>query len=709
MMLNKTMHSRMNLRAKCVLLAFDAAAAAIIACVMLSAFAQPAFAYVDPSVMTYTIQALAGVAVALSTVLGVAFRKTRKRLLKAMGVDENAGKEVDAAWHRVDENGEIITETECSLGMQTEAGNKEHTPRKASEGKGDHPKWLRRFILSLLAVGFAGFTLGIVAPFEIVAGSESSLTFSLSDVAVTMALFVAALVIVLALVLSCIQGKAFTILLALVFAAGLCCYVQAMFMNSGLPSANGSTVDFWGEHATIMVVSTIVWVLLMVGVPVVSNFHRSKSQAIIGLACAALIVVQGVGVASLFVNAKTNVDENSPVYVTEDGLYEVSSKNNVIVFILDCFDTTVMNEILAEDSSVAEGLEDFTYYDNQAGTMIPTLYAVPNLLTGEVPQNGENIADYESNRYKEGTFLKDISDAGYSVGLYSDTLMINEMSNADAYENVARYTENIHDLNSFSIDKKGTLSALIKCALYRDAPWLFKWRFWFYTDEVNQKVVKSDPEGSPSNTIYASDDVRYYDNLKNGKLSIAEDSSSYKGAFKFIHLVGDHGPYNIDENGNYIGMNCSTETKQAKGSLTMVKTYLQYLKELGKYDDATIIITSDHGHWTSSLEQPTDTVSPILLVKKSGESNNSSLTVSHSSVSHSDFQGTVLSAIGASDEKYATTYFDEFGDDRPRDFYMITSDGRYAIDIYRYEIEGLVTNMDSWNLTNDSWHVNDPC
>ena len=37
------------------------------------AWAAIAWAYVDPSVMTYTIQALAGVAVALSAVAGVAF------------------------------------------------------------------------------------------------------------------------------------------------------------------------------------------------------------------------------------------------------------------------------------------------------------------------------------------------------------------------------------------------------------------------------------------------------------------------------------------------------------------------------------------------------------------------------------------------------------------------------------------------------------
>ena len=63
--------------------------------------AEPAYAYVDPSVMTYTIQALAGVAVALSAVLGVAFRKTRRKLFSLLKIDENARKEVEGDIHRV--------------------------------------------------------------------------------------------------------------------------------------------------------------------------------------------------------------------------------------------------------------------------------------------------------------------------------------------------------------------------------------------------------------------------------------------------------------------------------------------------------------------------------------------------------------------------------------------------------------------------------
>lgn len=52
-------------------------------------------AYIDPSVMSYTVQAIAGVAIALGVVFGVVWRKLKKGANKALGRDENANKEVE--------------------------------------------------------------------------------------------------------------------------------------------------------------------------------------------------------------------------------------------------------------------------------------------------------------------------------------------------------------------------------------------------------------------------------------------------------------------------------------------------------------------------------------------------------------------------------------------------------------------------------------
>ena len=55
----------------------------------------PIFGYVDPSVMSYTVQAVAGVIIACSVVIGVIWRKVKKGTKKVLKIDENAGKEVE--------------------------------------------------------------------------------------------------------------------------------------------------------------------------------------------------------------------------------------------------------------------------------------------------------------------------------------------------------------------------------------------------------------------------------------------------------------------------------------------------------------------------------------------------------------------------------------------------------------------------------------
>ena len=53
------------------------------------------FAYIDPSVMSYTVQAIAGVAIALGVVFGVFWRKVKRGTNKVLRRDENSGKEVE--------------------------------------------------------------------------------------------------------------------------------------------------------------------------------------------------------------------------------------------------------------------------------------------------------------------------------------------------------------------------------------------------------------------------------------------------------------------------------------------------------------------------------------------------------------------------------------------------------------------------------------
>ncbi len=57
--------------------------------------APTAHAYLDPSVMTYTIQVVAGVVVAVGAVAGIYWRKAKKKVQDKLGIDANAKKSVE--------------------------------------------------------------------------------------------------------------------------------------------------------------------------------------------------------------------------------------------------------------------------------------------------------------------------------------------------------------------------------------------------------------------------------------------------------------------------------------------------------------------------------------------------------------------------------------------------------------------------------------
>lgn len=65
------------------------------ACSMLL-FGRDVNAYIDPSVMTYMIQAVAGIVIAIGAVAGIYFRRMKKKVNDKLGIDENKNKEVES-------------------------------------------------------------------------------------------------------------------------------------------------------------------------------------------------------------------------------------------------------------------------------------------------------------------------------------------------------------------------------------------------------------------------------------------------------------------------------------------------------------------------------------------------------------------------------------------------------------------------------------
>ena len=74
-----------------------------VVCLMLL-FGADAKAYIDPSVMTYVIQAVAGIVIAAGAVVGIYWRKAKRKINYKLGIDENRKKEVESDEIRVEEH-----------------------------------------------------------------------------------------------------------------------------------------------------------------------------------------------------------------------------------------------------------------------------------------------------------------------------------------------------------------------------------------------------------------------------------------------------------------------------------------------------------------------------------------------------------------------------------------------------------------------------
>ena len=71
-------------------------ALALTACAAMLLFGANGEAYIDPSVMTYIIQAVAGIIIAVGAVVGIYWRRARKKVNDTLGIDENRNKEVES-------------------------------------------------------------------------------------------------------------------------------------------------------------------------------------------------------------------------------------------------------------------------------------------------------------------------------------------------------------------------------------------------------------------------------------------------------------------------------------------------------------------------------------------------------------------------------------------------------------------------------------
>lgn len=554
----------------------------------------------------------------------------------------------------------------------------------------DDRTFTKRMLIALFVNLFLAYTLMFHIPCETYIGSMSDFSFSFATMTKIMGVFAVLFTIAATLIVPLLRGAIYDLLVNGAFAFTLCCYMQGNFMNGSLAILNGETVQ-WHENTKAAMLNLLVWIVIF-SMPFILRFFSKRIwDTVLRFASLFFVIIQASALVVLCLTSDFSVAVGDE-YLSTNSLYETSDENDVIVFVVDFFDNSYA-DYLETYPGFFDELDGFTRYTNYSSVYKQTMPTIPYLLTGtkwELQTKSRSFAPYA---FKNSDFLDRMIDGNIKINLYTKAGYIGKLGCTKA-ENYVRETPHV--------SKTGLFHAMEIATMYKCMPTAMKANFWYYTDDLSAiaGVVHQDGDeiAAAHSDGYTINDANFYAGLKSHGITKTEDE--YSGHFKFIHLMGGHPPYTLNENGETDEN--ATSDSQFKGCFKIIFEYLEGLREQGTYDNTTVIITADHGivYITEELETAP---SPLLLVKPAG--SRGEFRHSSAPLTQEDFHATVLEAFDIDGSDYGDTFFDfKEGDERTRYFYYrvaLTDDAPERI--IEYEINGEVTDFSNWRLTGKEW------
>lgn len=558
-----------------------------------------------------------------------------------------------------------------------------------------HP-WKAKLLTALLCNLFLAGTVLYFAPMEVYVGNLSSFVMPFEHVWWIMLAATLAAALLLTVVEMLLPRKVTLLLSALTAGLALCCYVQSMFLNGGMVTLTGEEMDITPAGVTV---NLVIWaaILLAVLAGVIVLLIKKKEQLahnVLRYVSAALTGIQALALVTLIFTSDLSGGELE-TFLTGNGQFELSKGENVVVFILDTSDASVVNEALAQYPELHNELSGFTYYPNTTSTYSRTFPSLTYMLTGERFYFNEDPAGYVDRAFAGGTLLRDMHAAGTDVRIFTDDLGMIGNAASDIIANSTNYAYN--QLENLSLP--GLVQGMGTISLYKLAPYALKEEFEYDAFDIGAESMTLEE------TYFSNLDCDFYYELVDQTLTATAD---YDKAFRFYHLWGNHPGYCWDANLDFVFDYTPAQVDAMCGSLRMVVTYVQQMKALGVYDQSTVIITADHGYsgGGDSLDLP-KAAAPLMMIKPAGAAD-SPLVISNAPVCHEDLPATYLQGLGIDAAAYGRTLLDIPEDEaRQRTYYYtaLFSDEDGEIALREYLVDGNALELASYQPTDNWWDV----
>lgn len=509
--------------------------------------------------------------------------------------------------------------------------------------------FVERILLLLPPTIFLIFTFAIYMPSSLFISNIDDFALDYIKIVPLIALVsVAVLVIVYIIGLIIPLKRLFYSYVLLVFSLALGFYIQGNFLNPAFNSLNGKEIA-WSEYKINGIISIIAWILVFVVPQVVYAIKENIMSLIVKWGSLFVTAMQLVSLVVLLLTTHKVVSNDFAV--TKNGEFELSSKNNTIMFVVDTLDASWFEDMLLPNEEYKKSLKDFTYFDDAVAGGAPTVLGIPTLLTGKIDMDASrDTSEYYKDAYESSSLFADMQKSNCNVKLFTEFYYL-DYCDKNSVDNLKM--EQKYVISS----RRGFMECLYKFVSFYAMPQFLKQNFWLYSGEFNQYITLEDN----TSNLYKLDDAQFYQDFKEKGITTQND----KDTFVMYHLNGAHSPYVMDENAQAVPSDSIGVDSQIRGIFKIIKEYMDELKAKGIYDSSTIIITADHG----GIDLYSN---PAILVKERN-ANHDEMVVSDSKITFTNVNNTIASSTLKDSSDYGENVF-EVGDKQMVRFHVAPND-----------------------------------
>ena len=554
-------------------------------------------------------------------------------------------------------------------------------------------KWLPGLLLSL----FAPFALLFFDPFEIYGSNMDEFKFVLWDFWGLCALFAVLAAGVLFGLFALMRGRVFDIFYGLIFGLSVMLFVQGNYLSYGVDSLEGDGVGNT-ISLTQIIINLLVWILVVAGcVAAMLLLDRFRDMVRTVTTVGAVALVGMTLITFITVSLTTDVyaaekqvydsDQVGQEVLTVKNLDTLATDNNVVFFIVDRFDYNYYVKAMKDCPEIFDELDGFTFFGDYVTRYPRTYPGVPHIITGAEVDFSVSRLDYMKNAYGNSAYLTALKDAGCDINVYTDSYY--------GYENAAHmrpYVSNTSGNVSYEIVNRPNLTLdMIRISLYRNIPFVLRHTLGNISTPMYDKYVSYGLEDE----VYRTDMKAVYGQLTDGDFTFRE---AEKGV-SYIHVSGCHLPNMYGENFDKATQDEKYDSNVSlKQSFKIINAYLEEMKRMGVYENATVIITGDHSSIGSDDDPPAKPHITALMVKPAGVSEGE-MAMSNAQIAPEDLFATVLKAVGADAADGRTVFEIPEDEERTRTYRFQLVDGTLYEGKYSeavYEIVGSAHDFDNW-------------